>query len=121
MFAIALALLGAITIINVTSVKSTKACNDPVHQHGNWTLHDTASGPSSVILEDASPDTASSLILDDFRIECPSGHHIGALVPVEGESPKQYALQFVEDDAQLPEGAIYYVKCLGRQPDALRT
>ncbi|KAL1718841.1 hypothetical protein EV715DRAFT_200429 [Schizophyllum commune] len=121
MFAIALALFSAIAFIDATQVQPINACSDLVHQQGNWTLHDIASGSPSVILEDAPADTASSLIPDDFRIQCPSGHHIGALVPVEGASPKQYTLQFVVDDEQLPEGAIYYVKCTGPQSDTRLT
>ncbi|KAI5827411.1 hypothetical protein K523DRAFT_418460 [Schizophyllum commune Tattone D] len=118
MFAIAFALLGAIAFIDVTQVQLIKACSDPVRQQGNSTLHDIA---SSVILEDTPANALSALDLNDFRIQCPGGDHIGALVPVEGANPTQYTLQFVEDDSQLPDGAIYYVKCLGRRPHALLT
>ncbi|KAL1665947.1 hypothetical protein GGF50DRAFT_51659 [Schizophyllum commune] len=108
MFAIALALLGASAFVHATQVEPSRTSNDTVSQ-----MYDITS--SSTILEGASANAPYPLILDDFRIPCPSGDHIGALVPIEGASPKQYTLQFVEDDAQLPEGAIYYVKCLERQ------
>ncbi|KAI5824443.1 hypothetical protein K523DRAFT_285004 [Schizophyllum commune Tattone D] len=108
MFAAAFALLSAVAFADATQVKSVKAGNDPIRQQGNWTLHDIAS--SALILEDAAADAPSklsaSLILDEFRMQCPYGDHVGALIPVEGASPKQYTLQFVKDDAQLPEGAI---------------
>ena len=82
-------------------------------------LFETSS--SSTILKEVSTNAPYPLTLDGFRVPCPSGDHIGALVPVEGASSKQYTLQFLQDDAQLPEGAIYYVKCLGRQSGSLLT
>ncbi|KAL1753693.1 hypothetical protein FB107DRAFT_217211 [Schizophyllum commune] len=119
MFVIALAILGASAFVHATQVEPLKTGNDTIsHPEGNWTLY--ASTSSSSILVEGS-NAPYPLTLDDFRIPCPSGDHIGALVPVEGASPKQYTLQFLQDDAQLPEGAIYYVRCLGQQSGSLRT
>ncbi|KAL1751970.1 hypothetical protein FB107DRAFT_278162 [Schizophyllum commune] len=96
MFAAACALLSAVAFTDATQVKSVKAGNDPIRQQGNWTLHDIPS--SALILEDAAADAPSklsaSLILDEFRSARTA------------TTPKQYTLQFVKDDAQLPEGAI---------------
>ncbi|KAL1704596.1 hypothetical protein EV121DRAFT_205471 [Schizophyllum commune] len=119
MFAIALALLGASAFVHATQVEPLRTGNDTVSQlEGNWTLYDIS---PSTILKEVSANAPYALTLDDFRIPCPSGDHIGALIPVEGANPKQYTLQFLQDDAQLPEGAIYYVKCLGRQSGSLLT
>ncbi|KAL1696223.1 hypothetical protein GGG16DRAFT_121070 [Schizophyllum commune] len=118
MFGIALAILGASTLVNATQVEPLKTGNDTISQpEGNRTLYTPAS--SSSILAEGSANAPYPLTLDDPRILCPSGDHIGALVPVEGASPKQYTLQFLQDDAQLPEGAIYYVKCLGQSGSLL--
>ncbi|KAL1696944.1 hypothetical protein GGG16DRAFT_42367 [Schizophyllum commune] len=108
MFANVLALLSAVAFVDATQVKSVRIGDDPIRQQGNWTVHDVAS--SAVVLENAAAGVASTLsatlILDELRMECPYADHVGALIPVEGASPKQYTLQFVKEDAQLPAGAI---------------
>ena len=119
MFGIALAVLGASILVNATQVEPLKTGNDTINQpEGNWTLYAPASS-SSILVEGS--NAPYPLTLDGFRISCLSRDHIGGLVPVEGAIPKQYTLQFLQDDAQLPEGAIYYVKCLGQQSGSLRT